>query len=609
MKEFNNGYAVVIGAYHVDALNLYIDFGYEDISAVHLGLIYYDVMGYPQDNVRLAAGYTANRNEILAALDWLAERIKQNPGATALVYVLGYGLWDATQSNYYLLPQNLSSLNAIATEGISAEIIAQKIAAINTKNLLVLLDCAHWIPETPGWTHGAFPLYTLQDANTPACLTSSSGDQISLTYESHGRSRFAFHFAEAMLGHSPHHPDDKQLMASDAMHWVQMRVNETSAGAQFPQLYTAIDDFPIGLLLGGEGIDNLDREPPPVDILQLHAAMAEPPAELVDEEPFEAVAPEPESDKSIVLPMPSPAPTPPPVTDDQPVAIAKVLDAAIPYEVPVGKTCRLYLMIRASGSQGLVARITEVPDEISAEDVTSSGDFMLDFPRNDAGELISIPVEIEIDAPDFDPPTQRERLKIAPHKDSDIVSFFLMPMDEGMLPISISVYQDNLLLREGALQTTSAPNPNPSMRWRRAMLDLEAKVINNIETFHDHSTHSSMLFTATNGATIVASGNFALGDVTVTDLPHGSSELKQKLDAALKSLTEKVNSLPETMRQTVEDLQLRITNLLTALKRTTLDQEELDYQDGRLRRVAESLPDDAKDAVNNILMLVKVMLM
>jgi hypothetical protein len=87
-------------------------------------------------------------------------------------------------------------------------------------------------------------------------LNSSRSDEKSYIRKDRLMSIFTYHLIEALTGHAPHAPDDKQVTAADLLAYVWRRVPE-SAQAEYrkPQHPDGqlSGNFPIALLLGGEG--------------------------------------------------------------------------------------------------------------------------------------------------------------------------------------------------------------------------------------------------------------------------------------------------------------------------------------------------------------------
>lgn len=136
-KKFENGYALIVGV-GADLPNTVND-------AEGLAKILQDAgrCAYPRRNhVQLLTAKAATRQKILDAFDLLAARAGED--ATAIIYFSGHGYTieqGATQS-YYLMPYGYD-VNRLSETAISDKEFAAKIDGLQTRKLLVLLDCCH----------------------------------------------------------------------------------------------------------------------------------------------------------------------------------------------------------------------------------------------------------------------------------------------------------------------------------------------------------------------------------------------------------------------------------------------------------------------------------
>jgi hypothetical protein len=98
------------------------------------------------------------------------------------------------------------------------------------------------------------------------------------------------------------------------------------------------------------------------------------------------------------------------------------LDAAIRQEVQVGQATYLLALVRDSASDGLRALLKIAPDYPIEEDDDKTGRaFTLKYPVDRSGNLLLAPVEIVVNAPNFDPPTQSLYAEIEPLTQRDFV--------------------------------------------------------------------------------------------------------------------------------------------------------------------------------------------
>ena len=131
-QSFSLGYAVSVGA----GADLPVTVG--DATGIAHLLNDPARCAYPRDQVRLLTEGDARRQEVLDALDWLAQ--SATPEDTAVVYFSGHGM--LTPQGHYLLP-NSYDLQSVDQTCISDQVLTEKLRAVQAQKLLVLLDCCH----------------------------------------------------------------------------------------------------------------------------------------------------------------------------------------------------------------------------------------------------------------------------------------------------------------------------------------------------------------------------------------------------------------------------------------------------------------------------------
>ncbi|MCU0571346.1 MAG: caspase family protein [Oculatellaceae cyanobacterium Prado106] len=134
--QFTQGYACVIGV-GADLPNTVQDA--EGIAAI---LSDPERCAYPVEQVQLLTGQQAKRENILAALDRLANSTKAD--ATVVIYFSGHGYQFKSDfaDVYYLMPYGYD-LQKLKSTAISGSEFATRLKAIPAQKLLVLLDCCH----------------------------------------------------------------------------------------------------------------------------------------------------------------------------------------------------------------------------------------------------------------------------------------------------------------------------------------------------------------------------------------------------------------------------------------------------------------------------------
>ncbi len=140
---FTHGYAVVVGV-GADLPNTITD-----ADAVAALLKDPERCAYPPDQVRLLTGPQAQRDDVLAALGWLADATRQDPDATAIVYFSGHGM-QSPDFRLILYAYRRDDLPGTTISGVE---FTDKLRAVQAARLVVLLDCcyaaAQAIPKAP----------------------------------------------------------------------------------------------------------------------------------------------------------------------------------------------------------------------------------------------------------------------------------------------------------------------------------------------------------------------------------------------------------------------------------------------------------------------------
>ncbi|MBW4512443.1 MAG: caspase family protein [Scytonematopsis contorta HA4267-MV1] len=135
-KTFYNGYALLIG------VGADLPVTVKDATALRDVLVNPNCAAYPQGQVELLTEKTANRQGIIDAFNRLIERVNQNPNATVIVYFSGHGVQLKSTNEYFLVPYGYDGRQRVDT-AISGLEFTQKIEAIKSRKLVVLLDCCH----------------------------------------------------------------------------------------------------------------------------------------------------------------------------------------------------------------------------------------------------------------------------------------------------------------------------------------------------------------------------------------------------------------------------------------------------------------------------------
>jgi uncharacterized caspase-like protein len=296
MTSTFNGYALLVGVHESSVARWSLLDVAKDIDAFHQVLTHPERCAYPTDNVKVITGKDATRQGILDGLDWLRERHAADPSenATSVVFYSGHGWRDATGQPpaYYLIPYDVRE-DSIKSRALRVEDLAEAIAALRPRRLLVLLDCCHSggmeikgstsVPA--GYVSTAVPAQLLlgdQEATSPldgakrleelargsgrAVLSSSQAEQPSYIRRDRVMSIFTYHLIEALTGHARPVEGAKEVLVSDVMGHVWRRVPDSAQqdwGKDQQPDYQVSGNFPVALLLGGKGLSAGEAAPDP----------------------------------------------------------------------------------------------------------------------------------------------------------------------------------------------------------------------------------------------------------------------------------------------------------------------------------------------------------
>ncbi|MEZ4883364.1 MAG: caspase family protein [Chitinophagales bacterium] len=146
---FEHGYALLIGIRYEHWSNKVrpLNGTLKDIEALNSHFTNLQKAGYKQENIIQLTEENATASNILNALDTLANKTKNDPNASVLVYYSGHGETDGT--NYFLVPYDfdLSQWRKNRTfhedKVVLSKHFAQKITEIRAKKSMIALDCCH----------------------------------------------------------------------------------------------------------------------------------------------------------------------------------------------------------------------------------------------------------------------------------------------------------------------------------------------------------------------------------------------------------------------------------------------------------------------------------
>jgi hypothetical protein len=251
--QFVQGHAVIIG------VGADLPVTVQDATALADFLKQPERCAYPADQVSLLRGPEATRAYILSALDGLARSATQD--STAIVFFSGHGYRVASPSRspaFYMMPYGYD-MNNLSKTCISGEEFTDKLRAIRSKKLLVLLDCCHAggvaQPKSPDVMLSKAPLplqaeALLAEGSGRVILASSRADEKSYTSEPY--SQFTIALLESLAGAGVAEKDGFVRVLDVALYVARMVPNRTNE-AQHPILKVSNleNNFALAYYAGG----------------------------------------------------------------------------------------------------------------------------------------------------------------------------------------------------------------------------------------------------------------------------------------------------------------------------------------------------------------------
>lgn len=293
---FVHGYALLIAVDEHSDHTLALPSVASDVDALRRVLIDPQLCAYPEENVKVLKGADATRNGILDGITWLSDCLQNDKSGntTAVVFYTGHGMRvkDAHEPAYFLIPYDANRAR-LRTSSLRAADFAEEIASLDAKRLLVMLDCCHaagmevkqidhlddyekspipinlWTPESKGLSKSVSERWSnLAEGEGRTILSSAKATQASYISYEFGMSIFTYHLIEALTGHGRSQQDATDVRISDIIGHLSRNVARSARGLlgviQEPEHESSGEDFPVALLLGGEGVPK-GGEPPSVE--------------------------------------------------------------------------------------------------------------------------------------------------------------------------------------------------------------------------------------------------------------------------------------------------------------------------------------------------------
>ena len=290
MERFEHGYALLISINENAVPAWALPSVVNDVVGLNNVLTHPERCAYPNENVKVIMGKEATRQGILDGLDWLHERVEGDGSgeATAVVYYTGHGWRDeAAKPAYYLIPYDVRQ-DDLRGRAVRAEDFAGALRSLEARRLLAILDCCHsggmevkglgdfqrsalppgavMAEEAVTPEEGAKGLGALAQGEGRAVLSSSRGEQLSYILRDRTMSIFTYCLIAALTGHAQPQEGAKEVLVSDVMSYVWRHVPERAReawGAKQQPDYQVSGNFPVALLLGGEGLSKGQPAPDP----------------------------------------------------------------------------------------------------------------------------------------------------------------------------------------------------------------------------------------------------------------------------------------------------------------------------------------------------------
>lgn len=297
-NQFASGYALLIAVDENQMPGYALPAVAKDAAALQAVLVHPERCAYPEEHVRVLRGAAASRDGILDGLSWLEERLRLHEGGetTAIVYYTGHGARNTADDSYYILPYDFGL--PAEEKAIAASDLATAVSIIRPQRLLVILDCCHAAGlgikgddplEERGLRHAAAPadsesISALALGRGRAVLSSSTGEEQSYVRKDRSMSVFTYHLIEALSGHGTAVSGATEVLVSDVMGYVTRTVPQTTMNdyglPQTPYFQMSGENFPVALLLGGEGLAKGRPAPAPETLAYWPPMPAQQPAGL-----------------------------------------------------------------------------------------------------------------------------------------------------------------------------------------------------------------------------------------------------------------------------------------------------------------------------------------
>ncbi|NRB53410.1 MAG: caspase family protein [Saprospiraceae bacterium] len=254
--------------------------GEANAQALHSIIVGEDRCAYKLKNVISILGEEATRQNIINGFFELENRLRADHHAekTALIYFSGFEIKNPEGvAPTYLIPHDVvSEIGGLFRSALNVNTLSGLIQSLPPSNLLFVSDSENLslssdgiierpIPDPPPPPEtedegniGSKPIPNPAASLGQTLLFSTTGDEHSLTLHQHGISTFTWHLMEALSGYSDFARDGRTMVTAHEV-WDYLRTKVPDTAAQMGQTQTPVGlsneiDFPVGLLLGGRGL-------------------------------------------------------------------------------------------------------------------------------------------------------------------------------------------------------------------------------------------------------------------------------------------------------------------------------------------------------------------
>lgn len=251
MNKLENAYALLIGVGNDLPVTV------RDATAIHNILADETLAGYKPENIILLTEKKATRNGILGAFDELISKIDES--SSVFLFYSGHGGLYEPWNQFYLVPNNYDPVEYEDT-WVKAEELKEKIKAINSKKLILFLDCCHAAGMTKSApTIGKAPTQNnlenadglaqnIDDGKGISILSSCREDQLSYIMDGDNNSLFTKCLIEVLKGKHKTHFEEPFVRISEVIQYVFKTVPKRNPDQKPYANLQIYDDFVLSFI-------------------------------------------------------------------------------------------------------------------------------------------------------------------------------------------------------------------------------------------------------------------------------------------------------------------------------------------------------------------------